>query len=106
MTKRKYAINGMYDFETTSDDSPRGSVGPSERILIRLTHEEVMELGKLYKDGDIGVISWDEYPDIIERVRKKMIREDHYKEEETWQFMVLWSDDLMYDCETYYDEHS
>lgn len=105
MTKRKYAIYGMYSFETTCDDSPRGTDGPSEHILIKLTYEEVIQLGKMFSEEDPYLMDYEENMDIIDRVRKKMVREDGYTEEESWQFQVVWSDDLKFDCIEYYEEY-
>ncbi len=34
-----------------------------------------------------------------------MVREEGYSEEESWEFQVVWSENLKYDCENYYNEH-
>ena len=54
MAQRKYAIYKMFDFETFSDDSPRGAYGPIVSILIKLTHDGAMHIGKIFlEDRDI-----------------------------------------------------
>lgn len=105
MSKKKYAIYGMYSFDTTCDDSPRGSDGPSESILVKLTHDEAMTMGEWFKNENPELMDYDSCMDYIDRVRKKIVHEDNYSEEDSWQFQVLWSEDLKYDCEEYYSEH-
>lgn len=105
MSKKKYAIYGMYTFETTCDDSPRGAYGPLESILVKLTHDEAMQMGEWFEEERPYLMDYDSSMDYIDRVRKKMVREDGYSEEESWEFQVIWSEDLINDCIDYYDEH-
>ena len=50
-------------------------------------------------------MDYDSSMDYIDQVRNKMVLEDGYSEEESWQFQVVWSEDLIDDCIDYYDEH-
>ena len=105
MSNEKYAINDMYSFETTCDDSPRGADGPTDSILVQLTHEEAMQMGEWFKEERPYLMDYDSSMDYIDQVRNKMVLEDGYSEEESWQFQVIWSEDLIDDCIDYYDEH-
>jgi len=105
MSKNKYAIYDMYSFETTCDDSPRGSQGPDVSILVKLTHDEAMQMGKWFKEERPYLMEYESSMDFIDRVRKKLVREEGYSEEVSWKFQVVWSDDLVYDCENYYERH-
>lgn len=102
---KKYAIYRMYYFETTCDDSPSGAYGPSESILVKLTHEEAMEMGEWFEEERPYLIDYDSYMDYVDRVRAKMVREDGYSEEESWEFQVIWNEELIDDCIDYYLSH-
>ncbi len=71
MAKKKYAIYGMYSFETTCDDSPRGSQGPDISVLVKLTHNAAMKMGLWFKNENPFLLDYDQNMDIIDRVRKK-----------------------------------